>query len=141
MRTLISALIGAFAVASNLDDKLSAYTSQDSEVRNGLTPIQVEVDGVQKTMYYTITGVKSGSADIQVPSNGRGYLSETADLDMSNPKYWTPNLLGGSVEWDIDLSNHHCGCIAAFYTVSMPGHKQDGTPWINTDGWGYCDAN
>ena len=91
-------------------------------------------------MYFTINNVQAGTPNIQVPSNGRGYLAETPDLDMSNPKYWTPNLLGGSVEYDIDLSNHECGCIAAFYTVMMPGKKPDGSMWIDTDGWGYCDA-
>ena len=140
MRTIISALIGATAMAYNLDAKIPFYQRADSNMRNGLTPIEVEVDGEQKTMYFTIQGVQQGTSDIQVPSNGRGYLAETPDLDMSNPKYWTPNLMGGSVEYDIDLSNHECGCIAAFYTVMMPGKKQDGSPWVETDGWGYCDA-
>ena len=60
---------------------------------------------------------------------------------MKDPKYFKPNLLGGSVEWDIDLSNHECGCIAAWYLVKMPGKDDDGNLWMDTDGYGYCDAN
>ena len=54
---------------------------------------------------------------------------------------YRPNLLGGSVEWDIDLSNVGCGCNAAIYMVLMPGKNTNGVP--NPGEWGnyYCDAN
>ena len=45
MRTIISALIGATAMAYNLDAKIPFYQRADSNMRNGLTPIEVEVDG------------------------------------------------------------------------------------------------
>lgn len=38
-------------------------------------------------------------------------------MEWYNPHYFLPNLLGGSVEYDVDLSQHECGCIAAFYLV------------------------
>jgi hypothetical protein len=37
-----------------------------------------------------------------MPYNGRGYLSKTASLDPTG--FYSPNLLGGSVEYDVDLS-------------------------------------
>ena len=45
MRSIISALIGATAMAYNLDDNIPFYQKANSTMRNGLTPIQVEVDG------------------------------------------------------------------------------------------------
>jgi len=83
----------------------------------------------------------AGGTNYKVPSNGRGYISLSSSLNPSNPDYFRPNLLGGSVEYDVDLSHHECGCIAAFYLVSMPGKHEDGSLWMETDGWGYCDAN
>mmetsp|Transcript_17525 Transcript_17525/g.22210 ORF Transcript_17525/g.22210 Transcript_17525/m.22210 type:complete len:102 (-) Transcript_17525:593-898(-) len=101
----------------------------------------MEVDG-QKDTYYVAAGFKSaGGENYQVPADGRGYISTTSSLNKSKPSYFKPNLLGGSVEWDVDLSEHECGCIAAFYLVSMPGVDQNGDLWMTTDGWGYCDAN
>lgn len=73
-----------------------------------------------------------------MPYNGRGYLSKTASLDPTG--FYAPNLLGGSVEYDVDLSQSNCGCIAAFYLVGMPGKDRNGNFW-NTDGYYYCDAN
>ena len=46
-----------------------------------------------------------------------------------------PNMLGGSVEYDIDLSEVGCGCVAALYTVLMPSVED------NEDPFKYCDAN
>ena len=62
-------------------------------------------------------------------------------LDPKNPDYFLPNLKNASVEYDVDLSNHECGCIAAFYLVSMPGRNSSGDLWMETDSFGYCDAN
>ena len=99
------------------------------------------VDGVSKTYYVAAPFSTAGDRNYKVPANGRGYISGSPSLDQSNPDYFRPNLLGGSVEYDVDLSHHECGCIAAFYLVSMPGKHEDGSLWMNTDGWGYCDAN
>lgn len=73
-----------------------------------------------------------------MPFNKRGYLSESATLDPNS--FWTPNLLGGSIEYDVDISSRNCGCIAALYLVRMPGKDSTGNLW-NTDGYYYCDAN
>ena len=50
------------------------------------------------------------------------------------------NLLFGSVEYDVDLSQIDCGCAAMFYLVALPATGSDGKPH-NTDGYYYCDAN
>ena len=138
MKAFIAALVCASASAFEAMDKFDHFAQKET---NGFSEIQMEVDGVSKTYYAAAAFSSGGGSDYHLPSNGRGYIHETDSLDLSNPQYFTPNLLGGKVEYDIDLSNHECGCIAAFYLVSMPGKHEDGSLWMDTDGWGYCDAN
>lgn len=54
--------------------------------------------------------------------------------------YFKPNLLGGSIGFTVDLSQHTCNCVAAVYLVKMPGKDSNGNTWWDTDGYGYCDA-
>ncbi len=151
----MKAFIAALAVTSVLAFKdydtpeVAPFKSQAIDI-DGLGPqkngspfsvIDIEVDGVTNVYYVAAAFDTPGESEYVVPSNGRGYISTTPTLDYENPEYFKPNLLGGSVEWDVDLSNHECGCIAAFYLVSMPGKNSDGDLWMDTDGWGYCDAN
>ena len=107
------------------------------------SPINIEVDGEMKTFYIAADFTEGGGSqtDLSCPKNGRGYIAETPYMVADDPKYFKPNLLGGSVEWDIDLSNHECGCIAAWYLVKMPGKDASGNIWMDTDDYGYCDAN
>ena len=67
---------------------------------------------------------KSSGNTITIPYNNRGIISETASLDPNH--FFKPNLLGGSVEFDADLSTRNCGCIAAFYLVGAPGKNSGG---------------
>jgi len=54
--------------------------------------------------------------------------------------FYTPNLLGGSVEFDVDLSNAGCSCNIAFYLVKMPAKGWNGVPSAQGGNY-YCDAN
>ena len=92
---------------------------------------------MQNTYYVAADFGSSGGSDYYCPAGGRGYVSNSPN----DKDYFIPNLLGGSIEWDVDLSQHECGCIAAFYMVKMPGVNSSGQTWWETDGWGYCDAN
>lgn len=71
--------------------------------------------------------------------NGRTYLSTKQNWDPN--AYFKPKLLGGSLEYDVDLSQISCGCNAALYLIGMPGVNWDGTPFESDDGMHYCDAN
>ena len=44
-------------------------------------------------------------------------------------------MLGGIMEYDVDLSKVGCGCISALYGVLMPGVDN------SRDEFQYCDAN
>jgi hypothetical protein len=103
------------------------------------TPVTVTEDGEAKTVYiaspWWYTGV--GGDEVQLPYGGRSYLSVT---DYDTPEgFYKPNLLGGSIEYDMDLSQMTCGCIAALYLVRSPAHYDDGS-YDSTDGFYYCDA-
>ena len=120
--------------------KASAYGNIPQMIPTGSgDSVQVTVDGEAKTLYIVTPDGISGGSGIGIPHNTRGYFSETPNASPEN--FFTPNLLGGSVEYDVDLSQMECGCIAAFYTVSMPGKDDSGNYWWSTDSWGYCDAN
>ena len=71
--------------------------------------------------------------------NGRVYLSNTQMFDKT--QYFTPSLLGGSMEYDVDLSQAGCSCNAALYFIGMPAKNQDGSYRAGEDGMYYCDAN
>ena len=101
--------------------------------------VQVTVDGQPKTLYVVTPDGITGGSGIGVPHNTRGYFSETPNASPEN--FFTPNLLGGSVEYDVDLSQMGCGCIAAFYTVAMPAKNESGNYVTGEDGLWYCDAN
>ncbi len=61
------------------------------------------------------------------------YLSLSPEIDTDN--YFTPDMLGGYLEYDVDLSNVGCGCITAIYGINMPAVDN------LTDPFKYCDAN
>ena len=60
------------------------------------------------------------------------YLSNSPTLDTSD--YFKPNLLGGSIEFDVDLSQSGCGCLTALYAIVMPASQN------NEDPFQYCDG-
>ena len=60
------------------------------------------------------------------------YLSTSSTIDPN--AYFKPNLLGGSIEFDVDLSNSKCGCLTALYMIVMPDSANYGDPFQ------YCDA-
>ena len=66
----------------------------------------------------------TGGNAIDCPYNARATLSESPSLDPNG--FFKPKLLNGSVEYDVDLSQTNCGCVAAFYTVALPAIGQDG---------------
>ena len=108
--------------------------------------MQVTVDDTEVDVYLAhFPGVYSGTdniADIinDVPGKDRRYLSYfDSDENIDPARYFKPKLLGGSLEYDEDLSQAHCGCDAALYLIRMPAVGSDGKP-DPTDGYYYCGS-
>ena len=104
--------------------------------------LNVLVNGVSETLYLQVVdwaaATVTNQSDIGMTYNSRAYLSYSPTKDPD--QYFKPRLLGGYVEYDVDLSQQECNCIAALYAVSMPGKEADGS-YHYTDDFAYCDAN
>lgn len=69
---------------------------------------------------------------------GRVYFGERCNNEArSNSDYAAINFLGKVLRFSVDLSNAHCGCVAAFYLVNM---RQNTDPGLCNRDF-YCDAN
>jgi hypothetical protein len=113
------------------------------EVRD-YVPVDVTLDGEPLTLYIGtpdsdwFTGV--GGDGVTIPQNGRAYL--VSEVNIDDPmNYFMPNLLGGWMSFDFNLSSSECGCVAALYTVAMPAKNADGSYRDGEKGQYYCDAN
>ena len=60
---------------------------------------------------------------------------------MGPSNWYMPNLLGGSLEYDLDISQSGCSCDFAVYLTRMPWHDLYGNPAPHSDKSYYCDAN
>lgn len=79
----------------------------------------------------------SGSK-ISLPYGGRSYLATSDKLGPDN--FFRPNLAGGSIEYDVDLTRVKCSCNAAVYLAYMPGHRPDGSYMNSQNNDYYCDG-
>ena len=72
---------------------------------------------MQYPEYWAEAAVYDGT-EIGFDYNNRMYLSTSPTLDTS--AYFKPDILGGSLEFDVDLSQSGCGCLTALYAIVMP---------------------
>jgi len=99
MKTFISALLAS-----------AAMSFETLTVENGFAAVQITEDGVPKTLYVGVNSSESHDSTIVIPTNNqRAMLLESSSVDPN--RIYTPNLLGGSVEYDVNLSQANCGCI------------------------------
>ena len=95
-------------------------------------------NGYERTLYVHPADSNNTSLTIE---NGKE-LEYGADmrLNLSNSEspddHYKPNLLGGVVEYDVDLSEAGCGCISELSSVLLPAlDDSEGDPR------GYCNAS
>ena len=131
----------AHDIYDKVKEKYDDYKNKMSEANDEWAALDIEVDGKTEKVYLAtpvwFTG--TGGDKIEIPYGGRLYLSDSYSLDPT--KFFKPNFLGATVEYDVDLSQLECNCVAAFYLVSMPGKKSDGSYDPSEDTHYYCDAN
>lgn len=102
--------------------------------------IQITEDGQPKTLYVAGSGSGNGN-EVSLTHNNGLFLAQTNENGYSPNMNYHPNLLGGSIEYDVNLSDVGCSCNAAFYLVGMPGHNPGGSLNATPAGNYYCDAN
>ena len=118
MKTFFSMAIAGLAAASPVP---YIYQNSSSE----WTALNIKEDGKDKTVYIAAPSYFKGEGGdhLKVPMNGRALLSNSPTLNPD--KYYKPMLLGGSIEYDVDMSTIGCNCVTSFYLVSAPGMKSD----------------
>lgn len=93
--------------------------------------------------------VNKGGSGIDVSSDGkitiqhgpRVYLGKSCDQSMNGDMFWSINLLGKNLSYDVNLGAAGCGCNIAFYLTNMPARRGDGSADPTKCGDYYCDAN
>jgi hypothetical protein len=71
----------------------------------------------------------------------RTYLSLDSEMPAEGPpNFFKPKMLGGYVEFTVDLSNVGCGCITAFSTRVGPVKDEFGNYDPSSDGLYFCGA-
>jgi hypothetical protein len=68
--------------------------------------------------WMNISNEQSGSR-VNIGNNSSLMLSEYASSALLQT--FTPNLLGGAIEFQVDLSSMGCGCVASAYAVAGIG--------------------
>jgi len=121
---------------------ISASVALLAAVASAYDQINIELNGAPQTLYLQnvdwAQATVSDKSAVSMSYNSLAYLSWASYRDVT--QYFKPSLLGGYVEYDVDLSRQECNCIAAFYAVRMPGKNADGS-YHHSDPFAYCDAN
>ena len=116
--------------------KLFALASSTVSAGNNLN---VNVNGQEKQMYMVGSGSTDGQTAYTLHHNSGVKLMTTSGMDPNG--FYRPGLVGGSIEYDIGLSQVDCRCNSAFYMVSAPAKNEDGSFNPSSGGDYYCDAN
>ena len=116
------------------------YLALTLAAANACSSINIKENGKDKKLY--IVGADwytpKGGDTMDIPHGGRSYLATSDALGPDN--FYAVNLLGGAIDYDVDLSKSGCSCNAALYLILMPAKDKNGNP---EKGFGdyYCDAN
>ena len=96
---------------------------------------------IKKWVVFTRNTIFIDLNHITLAHSGRGYMANTDATTIESNMFYAANLLGGSLSFDVNLSQSKCSCNSALYLVSMPGYNSQGQPDPSTSKDYYCDAN
>jgi hypothetical protein len=113
-----------------------------------IAEIEVTHNGVENKKLYAMSDWNNvgllvdeeGDLHFEGTPWGRTYFVTEMDGDPATDIYFKPNLLGGYMEYDVDLSLVGCGCSAALSLLGMPGLNEDGTIKLDNAGIPSCDG-
>ena len=139
MRAIDDRTAGRFAVRYNGQAATQLAFSDVSAAQLALAASNLRVsDGVDGSSTISLQRDPSRWADNNSPRFVVGDGTRLASADRPDAVYPLLKLLGGSIEFTVDVSEIGCSCIGAIYLVSMPavdahGKRVDGPE-------SYCDA-
>ena len=113
---------------------IAALSSSVNAQYPSLTAMENDQEITLYVQYPNWASATTSGSSFSYNYNNRMYLSTSPTLDPQS--FYKPNLLGGSMEYDVDLSQVSCGCVSALYTVLMPAADNN-----VQDPFKYCDAN
>ena len=92
-------------------------------------------------MAYRWNSTFTASNHITITHPGRAYIANHDASSIQYNMFYRPNLLGGNIIYDVDLTKSKCSCNAALYLVAMPGYNSKGQPDPGKSLEYYCDAS
>lgn len=94
-------------------------------------------NGYERTLY---VHPDSSNASLTIENGSELEYGADMRLNLTNSEspddHYKPNLLGGVVEYDVDLSDAGCGCISELSSVLMPALEDS-----EEEPRGYCNAS
>jgi len=109
-------------------------------LKDSFKPINIIIDGVKTKKFVASDDCFAYGTSYICNMNHRGYIINDPYFDAKAPNFFKPNLLGGSVQFEIDLSKHECGCMSTLYLVGMPAKTRYGFFNNKIDDYFYCSA-
>ena len=129
--------VWSILATAGLVSAMDTFDTDDFKGWSLYPKLTVNIDGVDQEIYVQPTpwskDVDVDGSSVTYKYNNRMYLSTVDRIDPD--KYLKVDLLGGSLEFDLDLSQVGCNCIVALYGVRMPVQDPD-----STDEQKYCDG-
>ena len=116
----------AFAAAADQQVAFSVRPKLDGEY----------IDLFMHQTEWSDMSVDEGQNEMTMNGKDRAYLSWSETPEPHS--YFKPNLVGGYMSYDVDISNVPCGCVTALYQTLMPARTENGDLFERA--YWYCGA-